>query len=125
MVWPALHAIHRHPELWKDPHNFNPERFLVTDPADLLYPKKGAWRAFEHGSRNCIGQELAIIETKIIMALMFRSFDVRAVYEEFDKKMGKKSSKFTMPDEKDRAYQVLVMAAKPSDGMPARVEEVV
>lgn len=116
--------MHRHPSLWKDPDTFNPSRFLVTDPSDPLFPKKGAWRPFEMGSRNCIGQELAMIETKIIMALMLRSFDVRPAYKEFDRSNGGKGKDVarTTPDG-ERAYQVRIVAAKPADGMPVRVRK--
>lgn len=35
----------------------------------------GAWRAFERGPRNCIGQELATIEARVVMALVARRFE--------------------------------------------------
>ena len=38
---------------------------------DFFNPTKGAWRSFEHGARNCIGQELTMIEIKIVMVVMF------------------------------------------------------
>ncbi|KAH7317047.1 cytochrome P450 [Stachybotrys elegans] len=34
----------------------------------------GAWRAFERGPRNCIGQELATIEARVTIALVARRF---------------------------------------------------
>jgi cytochrome P450 len=34
-----------------------------------------AWRPFERGPRNCIGQELANIEARVILALVARRFD--------------------------------------------------
>ena len=32
----------------------------------------GAWRPFERGPRNCIGQELALIEGKVVLAAVTR-----------------------------------------------------
>lgn len=52
-------AIQRNPKYWKDPDAFLPERWLVG-PEDPLYPVKGAWRPFEFGPRNCIGQTLVM-----------------------------------------------------------------
>ena len=123
MVWPVVHAIHRRPDLWVDADKFRPERWLVHDEADPLMPKKGAWRPFEQGPRNCVGQELAVIEMKVAMALTLRTYEIRAAYE---RKL------FRAPDEEtksvyacggleDPAYQILVATAKPVLGMPAKV----
>lgn len=35
----------------------------------------GAWRAFERGPRNCIGQDLATIEARVIVAVVARRYD--------------------------------------------------
>ena len=118
MVWPVSHAIQRSPDLWHEPEKFIPERWLVKE-GDPLFPTKGAWRPFEFGPRHCIGVELAMIETKIIMALMLRKFDIRTAYEEVDAASGKDELR-TTPDG-ERAYQVRIATAKPVDGMPARV----
>jgi cytochrome P450 len=34
-----------------------------------------AWRPFERGPRNCIGQELANMEARVIMACTLRRYD--------------------------------------------------
>ena len=59
MIWILHQALHRNPAYWKQPNEFLPERWLVG-PDDPLYPVKGAWRPFEYGPRNCIGQGLVI-----------------------------------------------------------------
>ena len=38
-----------------------------------------AWRAFERGPRNCIGQELANIEARVILAFVVRRYDFTKV----------------------------------------------
>ncbi|KAL8801108.1 MAG: hypothetical protein Q9182_004701 [Xanthomendoza sp. 2 TL-2023] len=118
MVWAVSYAMHRQPELWPNPEEFIPERFLVQE-GDPLFPPKGAWRPFEHGPRNCIGQELAYIELKIFMVLTLRDFDIRPAYEDRDKLDGKDRSAYTING--DRAYQVLMATAKPALGYPAKV----
>ncbi|KAL2262650.1 hypothetical protein VTK26DRAFT_575 [Humicola hyalothermophila] len=35
----------------------------------------GAWRPFERGPRNCIGQDLAILEARVIVAAVARRYD--------------------------------------------------
>lgn len=125
ITWPVVHAIQRNPRFWPQPDAFLPDRWLAKE-GDPLFPTKGAWRAFEHGPRNCIGQELALLETKIIMALIFRTMKVETAYEEFDAMQekagkGRKGGVKTTP-EGERAYQVLIATAKPCDGMPARMQ---
>lgn len=79
LVWVNPHAVHHSPALWEQADEFIPERWLGKEI------KKGAWRAFEHGPRNCIGQELAMLELKIVLALVAREFVVRDVCEECGK----------------------------------------
>jgi len=91
MVWINLHTIHRREDLFPSPDEFIPERFL---PAPHNYPAqkeivKDSWRPFEKGPRNCIGQELAILEMKIIMVMTLRDFDISSAYEEWDRMMGR------------------------------------
>ncbi|KAL8769784.1 MAG: hypothetical protein Q9209_004400 [Squamulea sp. 1 TL-2023] len=118
MVWPVSYAMHHRPELWPNAEEFIPERFLVKE-GDPLFPPKGAWRPFEYGPRNCIGQELAYIELKIFMVLTLRDFDIRPAYEERDELDGKDRSRLTVKG--DRAYQILIATAKPVLGYPAKV----
>lgn len=69
LVWSNHFAIHRNSDYWPQPNDFLPERWLV-DKDDPLFPTaKGMWRAFEYGPRNCIGQELALLEIRLILAL--------------------------------------------------------
>ena len=119
MVWVAAHGIHRRPDLWPRAEEFIPERWLVPE-GDPLYPVKGAWRAFEYGPRNCIGQELAMLETKLIMALTLREFEIVPAYDEWEQ-AGKGSTNAVRHLFGERAYQVLVATAKPAEGMPVKV----
>ena len=117
VVWSQHRAIHRKPLYWPQPDDFIPERWLAS-PDDPLYPVKGAWRPFEFGPRNCIGQELAILEIKIVMVMTVRELDVTACYDEWQHRTGR-----TGPNSVngERAYQVLKGTTRPADGMPCRV----
>ena len=130
-------TIHRRPDLYHDPNKFIPERWLNHEhgEGDEAPGRRGAWRPFENGPRKCIGQELVMIEIKIVMALTLRMFDVSSVYDEFDELNGlsndaisseerkkKKATKVIKHAGEDRAYQVLAGTAKPADGIPARVK---
>lgn len=120
LTWPLVYSLQHDPRFWPSPYSFIPERWLVEE-GDPLYPVRGVFRPFEFGPRNCIGQELAMIETKIILALMLRQFQVKAAYEELDSKNGRGG--ITKTPEGERAYQVLIASAKPVQGMPVRVQK--
>lgn len=63
LVWVVHYAQHRSTEVWgADAASFRPERFLPENAAKL---PEGAWRPFEKGNRSCIGQDLALLETKM------------------------------------------------------------
>ena len=119
LVWDNPQAIHRDPTYWLRPDDFVPERWLVG-PGDPLYPIKGAWRPFSHGPRNCIGQELAMIEMKVIMVLTARRFDVGLAYVELDRAKGTRGIKAVYGE---RGYQI--QRAQPSDNLPCRVAEII
>jgi len=113
MVWLVGFALQRRSDLFPDANAFRPERFLAKEGESLAVPKD-AWRPFEKGPRNCIGQELALLETKVIMVLTLRAFDVFACYKNVKDGVVREVLG-------ERAYQVLIATAKPVDGMPARV----
>ncbi|KAJ4357342.1 uncharacterized protein N0V89_001917 [Didymosphaeria variabile] len=82
-VWPILHVMHRSPRIWgPDANAFNPERFLPPH-SETIPPN--AYRPFEKGPRNCIGQELALVELRLVLALTIREYDIRAAFDELDK----------------------------------------
>ena len=114
LVWAVSQPLHRDPSYWPRPDDFLPDRWLVG-PGDPLYPVKGAWRPFEYGPRNCIGQELTMIEMKMAMILVLQMFDVEIAYKDTDRQ--KPRSPNTVSGE--RAYQLTL--AGPSDGLPCRV----
>jgi cytochrome P450 len=59
------HTIQRHPQVWKDPEAFVPERFLENKPDPY------AWIPFGGGARRCIGMSFALFEMRVVLATMF------------------------------------------------------
>ncbi|KAF2009336.1 cytochrome P450 [Aaosphaeria arxii CBS 175.79] len=126
LVWTPSSSMGRLPNLWPEPDKFNPDRFM-PDNADKVVPN--AWRPFEKGPRNCIGQELAMLELKIMLALTIREFDICGAFDELkeledDGSLWTKDSSFQTGPQQcygDPAYQVLLAAAKPREGMPVRI----
>lgn len=127
MLWINAVSIHRDPALWPNPNAFIPERHLSATG--------DKWRPFEKGPRACIGQELALVETKVIVALTLRRFTVKAEYGDdvleglsgdgmgwgVPKEMGRSEGGEVGTVMGEEAYQILRGTAKPRQGMPCRV----
>ena len=64
-------ALHRRADLWPRPLEFDYTRWM-RDPVTGLKPKLKhpyAYLPFAAGPRNCIGQNFALLEAKVILAL--------------------------------------------------------
>ncbi|KZM23153.1 heme binding [Ascochyta rabiei] len=89
VIYPIQHIIHRDPSVYgPTADDFVPERWTgdtdtstatnvdangTTTPTGTI--PAGAWRPFERGPRNCIGQELANLEARVILACVIRRYD--------------------------------------------------
>jgi cytochrome P450 len=82
------HIIQRDPKVYGETaSDFVPERWVGdSDTSGVTTEEDGssagaskvpvsAWRAFERGPRNCIGQELANMEARVILACVIRKYD--------------------------------------------------
>ena len=65
-------VLHRHPQFWADPLRFDPTRFdgAKTPPAYL---------PFGAGPRYCIGSEFAMVEARLIVAMVTQTFRLTLV----------------------------------------------
>ncbi|MFM7137507.1 MAG: cytochrome P450 [Planctomycetota bacterium] len=70
------YAIHRLPELWRDPEAFRPERF---EPGTEEQKNKFAYLPFSAGPRTCLGNSFAMIESQIIVGTLLSRFRTRLV----------------------------------------------
>ncbi|KAH8901259.1 cytochrome P450 [Thozetella sp. PMI_491] len=76
MVYQISYIIQRDPDSFGETADkFVPERWL--DDSDEI--PVGAWRPFERGPRGCIGQELATMEARVLMAMLARRFEFTKV----------------------------------------------
>lgn len=66
-------ALHRAPSAWEDPEEFDIDRWLPEAEA-AHHPH--AYKPFGNGERACIGRQFAMVEAKIALAMLLRSFSV-------------------------------------------------
>lgn len=62
----APYALHRHPDFWDQPETFDPGRFA--------HGAQAAYMPFGAGPRHCLGSEFAMLEARLITAMVAQSF---------------------------------------------------
>ena len=73
------HALHRHPDFWKQPERFNPQR---QDPDNLENARSTyAQVPFGGGPRICMGINFAVMELVLIVATVCQRYKVRLAKE--------------------------------------------
>ena len=68
----APHSLHRNPQVFDNPLEFCPDRWL-GDSAKAAEMKKWFW-AFSSGGRMCIGMHLAMAEMTTLVAAVYRQY---------------------------------------------------
>ncbi len=118
LIWILHPAMQRSSKYWTRPEEFLPERWLVGPEHELYPATKGAWRPFEYGPRNCIGQGLVMVEMRVVLVMIGRELDFAPAYDEWDRLHPKKG---LCHYRGDRAYQIEEGASHPADHYPCRV----
>ena len=67
-VW----ALQRSERYWDDPHEWRPARWEATSPRDAGY----TYLPFGAGPRTCLGRRFALLEAKLVLALVGQRFEL-------------------------------------------------
>ncbi|WP_283606946.1 cytochrome P450 [Mycolicibacterium poriferae] len=76
----GIYALHRDPAIWPDPDRFDPDRF---SPQNVKARDRWHYLPFAGGSRSCIGEHFARLETTLALATVVRSLRVFSRESEF------------------------------------------
>ena len=70
---PCIYLAHRRTEVYPEPHQFKPERFLTSKFSPYEY------LAFGGGSRGCIGMAFSMFEMKLVLATILSRLNLTLV----------------------------------------------
>jgi cytochrome P450 len=69
----SLYHVHKMAELYPEPHDFKPERWQTINPSPYEYSP------FSAGHRMCIGASFAMMEIKIVLAMLLQRYRLQAI----------------------------------------------
>ena len=69
-------VLHRHPAFWGSPERFDPLRFA---DASIASRPPGAFLPFGAGPHQCIGNNFAMMEARIILSMVLKKFSLQTV----------------------------------------------
>lgn len=95
--------MHRNPTLFDNPLEFDPDRWVTPGRTSM----ENFW-AFSRGPQNCLGQELAMIESVLALVFSVRYFDFELNYP---------PDAVDLPIWGGKAYQTQGATAKPKGGV--------
>jgi cytochrome P450 len=78
-VFISPYTLHRHPDFWSAPEEFQPQRFAGVDAKER---HRFAYIPFSVGPRHCIGENMAMFEMLVHVNRMARRFRLRRVGHE-------------------------------------------
>lgn len=69
----SIQMIHHHPDVWPEHEKFKPDRFMQSS---IIERHPYSFLPFSAGSRNCIGQHLAMDEIKVVVGKLVQRYKV-------------------------------------------------
>jgi len=63
----GLQAVHHREDIWPEPQKYVPERFLKA-------PRPYTFLPFIDGPRQCLGQYLSLLESKVVLSILVQRF---------------------------------------------------
>ena len=71
-----IYSAHHNPDVWENPEGFDPERFL---PENINKVPRFAYLPFGGGPRQCIGNNFALMESVLALAMITQRYELNLV----------------------------------------------
>lgn len=94
----SIYNVHHHPNLWSEPEQFNPDRFLTAEN------RRHSFMPFGAGERICIGNHFALLESQLLLTLIIQEYDFELI-------------------NKAEPEIEMVISVRPKGGLPVRIRE--
>ncbi|CAL8471950.1 g11492 [Coccomyxa elongata] len=75
----SVYNIHRSPAVWDEPNTFRPERFPLNEPVPSEQTTDYRFIPFSGGPRKCVGDQFALMEAVVALAVLLKRFDFQLV----------------------------------------------
>ena len=76
----GVYAMHRDPDLWDRPLEFDPDRFT---PQNTKTRDRWQYIPFSAGPRTCIGDHFAMLEATLALATIIGRTEIRSLSDDF------------------------------------------
>jgi cytochrome P450 len=73
-----IQSVHHNETYWPNPMHYDPTRFTASKS-----PKPYTFIPFIDGPRNCLGQYLALLESKMVLSLITQRYDFKLINPDF------------------------------------------
>ena len=80
-----IQAIHHNPKYWPNPMKYDPSRFIISKEDGtnnnnnnhniIQQPEPYTFLPFIAGPRNCLGQHLSLLESKIVISMLTQHYN--------------------------------------------------
>ncbi|MEL6133616.1 MAG: cytochrome P450 [Bacteroidota bacterium] len=72
-----IYGLHRNAKYWKNPNRFDPERFHRDRKSEI---KPHTYIPFGSGPRLCVGNQFAVVEMQIALAMILQRFQIQRTH---------------------------------------------
>lgn len=100
LLFLSMANIHLHPDFWDDPHTFNPDRWA---PGAMKRQHRLAFMPFGAGPRMCIGNNMALMEGQLLIAMIAQRYRLHV-------------------ENPEAVQREVAITMRPKGGLPMRIE---
>lgn len=79
-VWMTIYAAHRDPDIFPEPEEYRPERWMDSEARKRMEPY---FMPFSAGARSCLGRNITYLEQMVVLASIVKRYELALVSPDF------------------------------------------